>query len=428
MTIHVVNTDETIYSIALKYNVPIKELMEHNAITNPNLLTKGQALLILEPEVIYQVEAGDSIFSIAQKFGITEYTLLQNNPQLISASYIYPGQTLNISYTGEPLGQYLVNGYVYPHIKQDVLNQTVPYLSMLSIFSYGFQPDGQLLPPDDQALLLAANTKGAAPILVLTPLDASGRFSNELVSQMLNNPDSRETLINNLLSVMSQKGYYGIDIDFEYVLPEDKEAFISFIGEVKAAMNAAGYKVFVALAPKTSAEQPGLLYEAHDYKRIGEIADYVFLMTYEWGFAYGPPMGVAPLNKVKEVLDYAITEIPPEKIIMGIPNYGYDWSLPFLRGDSKAISMGNQEAVQMAMNLRAEILYDELAQSPYFYYSDEEGMPHVVWFEDARSIDAKLRTASEYGFAGVGYWNIMRPFVQNWMLASNLYNIEKFAR
>ena len=426
MTIHVVKSGETIYSIAAQYNVPPKQLMEDNAISNPNLLTQGQALLILEPEITYQVQPGDSLFSIAQQFGIPENKLFQNNPGLATAGYIYPGQKLIIAFKEEPLGQYMVNGYAYPFINKDLLTQTVPYLSFLSIFSYGFSPEGQLYPPKDEELLEAANKHGTASILVLTPLDEKGRFSNELVSQMLQNPTARENLINQLLAVMREKGYYGIDIDFEYVLPQDKEGFIDFIAQVKTAMNAAGYKVFVALAPKTSAEQPGLLYESHDYKRIGEVADYVLLMTYEWGYTYGPPMAVAPLNKVREVLDYAITEIPPEKIIMGMSNYGYDWTLPYLRGDDKARSIGNEEAAQMAMDMRAGILFDELAQSPYYFYTDQDGREHVVWFEDARSIDAKLRTAAEYGFAGVGYWNIMRPFIQNWMLASNLYNIEKY--
>lgn len=426
MTIHIVGAGDTIYSIAEQYNITPRLIMESNAIGNPNLLTLGQALLILEPEEIYQVQEGDSLFSIAQKFGTTEIQLLQNNPQLAFANTLYPGQTLIISFVKSPEGSYLVNGYAYPYIETTVLDQTVPYLSFLSIFSYGFSPDGELIPPDDESLLLAARENQAAPILVLTPLDENEKFSNKLISQVVNNPAARENLINNLLTVMGQKGYYGVDVDFEFVLPTDKEGFISFISQLKGAMSGAGYKVFVALAPKTSGTQQGLLYEAHDYKRIGEIADYIFLMTYEWGYAYGPPMAVAPLNKVREVYDYAVQEIPPEKIIMGIPNYGYDWTLPFLRGENRAVTLGNQEAVQMAMNLRAEILFDEIGQSPYFFYTDEEGSAHVVWFEDARSIDAKIRLAEEYGFIGFGYWNIMRPFVQNWLLLSNVYNINKF--
>lgn len=99
-----------------------------------------------------------------------------------------------------------------------------------------------------------------------------------------------------------------------------------------SALNEYGYIVSVALAPKTSSTQAGLLYAGKDYRALGKAANYVLLMTYEWGYKYGPPMAVAPINKVRQVLDYAVTEIPPQKIHLGIPNYGYDWALPFIKG------------------------------------------------------------------------------------------------
>ena len=427
MTIHVVRSGDTIYSISEQYGVSIAQIIQDNGIIIPGQLTLGQALLILEPEITYQVELGDSLFTIANKFGVSINVLLQNNPQIAEADIIYPGQTIVISFKGASTEEYMVNGYAYPYIDDALLRKTTPYLTFLSVFSYGFLSNGELIPPADaNKLILAARAYGAAPILVLTPLDENGKFSNQLISEMVNNPEARANLIYNLMVEMSQQSYYGVDVDFEFVLPTDKEAFITFISELQVAMNEVGFQVFVALAPKTSASQPGLLYAAHDYKRIGEIANFVLLMTYEWGYAFGPPMAVAPLNKVREVLDYAIQEIPPEKIIMGIPNYGYDWTLPFSQGEGRAVTLGNEEAVQMAMEIRAEILFDEEAQSPYFFYTGEDGSAHVVWFEDARSIYAKLRTAQEYGFSGVGYWNIMRPFIQNWMLASYLFDIQKF--
>ncbi|MBS5659858.1 MAG: hypothetical protein KHW79_01085, partial [Clostridiales bacterium] len=144
-----------------------------------------------------------------------------------------------------------------------------------------------------------------------------------------------------------------------------------------------------------------------------------------WGYTYGPPMAVAPLNKVAEVLDYAVTEIPPEKILMGIPNYGYDWQLPFERGVTRATTIGNQQAIEIAARYGAEIQFDETAQSPYFEYFTRNGVKHVVWFEDIRSIQQKLDLADEFRLRGVGYWNIMRPFAQNWALISALYDVQK---
>ena len=183
-----------------------------------------------------------------------------------------------------------------------------------------------------------------------------------------------------------------------------------------------GLPVLAALAPKTRPDQPGLLYEAHDYALLGAAADYVLLMTYEWGYTYGPPMAVAPLPNVRQVLDYAVTVIPREKIYLGIPNYGYDWPLPFVQGETRARSISNQEAVAIAVANGAEIQFDERAQSPWFRYT-REGVEHQVWFEDARSMSAKLRLIQEYGLWGAGYWNLMRPYPQGWTVLNALYRV-----
>ena len=143
--------------------------------------------------------------------------------------------------------------------------------------------------------------------------------------------------------------------------------------------------------------------------------------SYEWGYTAGPPMAVAPLPNVREVLDYAVTDIPREKIYLGIPNYGYDWPLPFAEGRTRARSLSNQEAVELAVRYGAEIQFDAAAQAPWFNYTAPDGVPHVVWFEDARSMSAKLRLIGEYGLYGAGYWNLMRPYPQGWAVLNALY-------
>ena len=165
------------------------------------------------------------------------------------------------------------------------------------------------------------------------------------------------------------------------------------------------------------------LYEGKDYRALGEAADHVLLMTYEWGYTYGPPMAVAPLPQVRDVVEYAVTEIPASKINLGIPNYGYDWPLPYERGVTRAQTLGNVQAVQLAIARGAAIEFDETAQSPYFNYV-EDGTEHEVWFEDARSIAAKLSLIPEYGLSGAGYWNLMRPFAQNWLVLDSLFHIQ----
>lgn len=134
-------------------------------------------------------------------------------------------------------------------------------------------------------------------------------------------------------------------------------------------------------------------------------------------------MAVAPLPSVRAVLDYAVTEIPPTKILLGVPNYGYDWSLPFVQGVTRARSISNQEAVRLAIRYQVAIQFDDQAQSPFFHYTDEYGTVHEVWFEDARSIAAKLRLIAEYGFLGAGFWNLMRPSSQTWLTLAGMYDI-----
>ena len=138
-------------------------------------------------------------------------------------------------------------------------------------------------------------------------------------------------------------------------------------------------------------------------------------------------MAVAPVNLVRRVLDYAVTEIPPEKIFMGFPNYAYDFALPYVAGASRARSLSNPGAVELAVQVGAEIHYDETAQTPYFYYTDSAGVVHEVWFEDVRSSLAKFRLVEEYGFRGLGYWNFMRPFPANFSLLNAMFRIKSGA-
>jgi len=142
-------------------------------------------------------------------------------------------------------------------------------------------------------------------------------------------------------------------------------------------------------------------------------------------YTYGPPMAVAPINQVEKVVLYAVNNITPEKILLGIPNYGYDWALPFVKGVSRANSIGNQRAVQIAVENGSPIQYDTVAQAPFFRYKND-GVEHEVWFEDVRSIQAKYDLLYNYSLFGSGYWNSMRPFAQNWAFISTQYNVKKF--
>ncbi len=425
MLIHVVKPGDTVYSIALEYGIPMSQLILDNGLETSSRLAVGQALVVQFPTQTHTVQPGETLASIAAAYQLPLRQLYRNNPILGGIPELYPGQTLVLAYDSTPEATLSVNGYAYPFIDPALLQSAVPYLTYLTPFTYGFTPDGTLVELDDEALLAAARQGGAAPLMHLSTLTEEGGFSNELAHLALTQPAVQDTLVDNLEAMLVQKGYRGLDVDFEYVNPEYADDYVSFAAQLRERTQELGIPLIIALAPKTYADQPGILYEGHNYRALGEQADAVLLMTYEWGYSYGPPMAVSPLQAVRSVLDYAVTEIPPEKIFMGFPNYAYDWPLPFEAGSGRARVISHEMAVEMAVRYRVEIQYDEASATPYFFYQSEDGRVHEVWFEDARSTQAKLLLIQEYGLRGVGYWNDMRSFVQGFSVQNALYTLQR---
>lgn len=423
MTIHVVQPGETVTSIAAGYGVDPVRLAADNSVDRDQLAV-GQTLVVRFPRRVHAVQPGETLYSIAQSYGVSLRQLWRNNWSLGGSAALQPGQELVISYLDAKIGAALLNGYAYPFIDGTLLSGQLPYLTGLAPFTYGITADGGLLPLADEALISAARQHGTAPVMHLSTQTESGQFSTERAEAVLSDETMQAKLIRQVIETIQAKGFAGLDVDFEYLPGSLSGAYAAFLTRLRQILRPLGRFLWVALAPKTSAGQRGLLYEGHDYAALGRAMDAALLMTYEWGYTYGPPMAVAPLPNVRAVLDYAVTELPPAKILLGVPNYGYDWPLPFVQGQTWAQSISNQRAIELAIQYNIAIQYDETAQAPHFHYTDGSGTVHEVWFEDARSLEAKLRLISEYGFLGAGIWNIMRPFSQLWLVADSLYDIE----
>ncbi|MFZ3578371.1 LysM peptidoglycan-binding domain-containing protein [Virgibacillus sp. DJP39] len=417
---YVVTPGDNLWKIAQRYGVSVAELAQANNITNPSLIFVGELLEI--PYTTHVVQVGEFLWGIAQQYGVPVNQIVDAN-NITNPSYIYPGQRLRIPVTNRPITE--VNAYVTQTNEQGrrevlALGSNFTYLSP---FTYSVQANGTITEMQEAQVLEAARATNVAPLLVLTNF-AGRKFDSDLAATILRNPELQETLITNILEKMRAKGYTGLNIDFEYVYPEDRENYNNFLRRLVARLHPEGFTVSTALAPKESEAQQGLLYEAHDYEAHGKIVDFVVIMTYEWGWAGGRPWAIAPINKVRDILDYAVTVIPRDKILMGVPLYGRDWKIPWQEG-TFATLVSPKEAVQLADKYNVSINYDTTYQSPFFHYVDENGQEHEVWFEDARSVQAKYNTVKEYGLRGVSYWVLGNPFPENWAVLGDNFRIRK---
>ena len=421
MIIHTVNSGDTVFSISQQYGVSAELLVINNGLEGlENALPTGLSLVIPVPSRVHTVRENETTRSIAGKYSITLNDLYRRNLILQGLDILFPGQTLVIEYDTPPVYDFDIGGYTYTSITQSLLNTTLPLMKLFMPFTYGFRSDGSLVILSDELLLTRAFHYGTRPYMHLSTLTEEGYFSNELSAELLNDKTKWTVLADNIINEMLKKGYRGLDVDFEFLNISEKELYPQFISYLKERIFPYSFPIIVALPPKTSDNQVGQLYEGIDYAALGQASDYCLLMTYEWGYTYGPPMPVSPTPSIRRVLDYAVSVIERKKIYMGISNYGYDWTLPYIRNESRARSLSNVEAVTLASETGSEILYSSEYEAPYFFYTDKNDSTHEVWFEDARSIAAKLALIREYELHGGLYWNLTRPNPQNLTILSSV--------
>ncbi|MEX1029420.1 MAG: glycoside hydrolase family 18 protein [Paenibacillaceae bacterium] len=424
MQIAVVNLGESLSQIANRYGVTTDSIIRLNELDQPDRLVPGQALVIPIVGSYYTVREGDSFYSIARQHGISLQSLIQVN-STVDPTKLQVGQVLRIP----PAPRIIIqsNGYLQPSTAERdraIVEEHADLLTYFSIFQYRVLRTGELVAPDDAAALQAIHATDSRPMMVVANFE-EGNFSPEISRAIFTDAAVKEAMISSIIRTMKDKGFRVLNIDFENMYADDRELYNQFLREISARLHQEGFLISTALAPKTSATQVGQWYEAHDYKAHGEIVDFVIIMTYEWGWSGGPPMAVAPIPQVKAVLDFAVTVIPPAKILMGAPLYGYDWTLPFVQGGEFARSLSPQAAITQARNVGAVIRYDPVSQAPNYSYYDLEGKEHVVWFEDARSAQAKFDLIRTYGLRGISYWVLGNPFPQNWALLGDNFRIRK---
>ncbi|MFC4811457.1 LysM peptidoglycan-binding domain-containing protein [Paenibacillus sp. GCM10023250] len=427
MQIHVVRAGQTLWRLSRTYGIPVDAIASANELSPEQTLVIGQALVIPIAGSYYFVVHGDTLASVAARFGTTAARLAGVN-DIAAGAALQVGTRLYIP--PAPNRKAYVNAYLDPGPSAvsaaltEAARDAAPLLTYLAPSSFRIQRDGTLKPPPLGDLANIAARRRTAMMMAVTNLE-DDQFSDELGHSILSDTALQDKLIADIVATAKRLRFLDVHFDLEHLLPADREAYNAFLRKAVVPIHAAGLTMSTALAPKTSADQPGQWYEAHDYRAHGEIADFVVIMTYEWGYSGGPPMPVSPIGPVRDVLNYALTEMPANKILMGQNLYGYDWTLPYVHGGPYAKAISPQAAISLARQRNAEILYDAEAQAPYFTYWDDNRKEHRVWFEDARSIQAKFDLLKELKLRGISYWKLGLSFPQNWLLLEDNFSVVK---
>lgn len=401
-----------------KFHVSADDIRSVNGLHEPDIVP-GQALLINTNR--YTIQPGDSFYTISQKSFIPVDMLLRANPGL-NPYFLQPGMQILLP----DLPQYTASAFNYFYVTgttsdQHIIRNFSPYSTYYSFFEYHFFNGGTLSPLNDLRAVEEAWNNSAAPLATITNLTSDG-FSSELASSTLNHSVTRQHLIRNIFNLVTERGYAGVNIDFEGILPQDRDIFSTFLRELRDLLHSRSLLLTIAAHPKTSENIPWL--EGYDYGAIGSVVDFVFVMAYDWHHMASEPGPVAPIHEVRKTIEFALQHIDRNKLIIGVPLYGYDWTLPYRPGSSVS-AISNQYATELATRHGSTIYYSPEHESPYFYYVDEQRESHVIWFEDSRSISKKLSLIREYRLHGVGAWQIGLNFPQGPWLLTKFFNIRR---
>ncbi|MEY8356379.1 LysM peptidoglycan-binding domain-containing protein [Lachnospiraceae bacterium 54-53] len=426
MVVHAVQPGETIDSISEYYNIPVNRLVLENGITNPGNLAIGQTIVIVQPEILYTVQDGDTLESIAERYGVSSMELLRNNPYLSDREILYSGETIVIQYQTNKSRTIATSGYIFSYIDIPVLIKTLPFLSYLTIFNYRATSEGEIIPIDDDTeIIQLSKTYGVAPMMFVSAITEEGTILREVTYSILNSPSVQDRLIENALQVLRTKGYYGINVYIDNITLDNINNIVEYIRRASVILHSEGYRVLVTITPEWIIDGASVSLEKLDYSLFSEYVDGIVFASYNWARFYSYPSSIFPVNVLRELLDYAVSIVPPEVFFLGLTTLGYDWTLPYVPGATGATAIANNHAIQIAADNDIPIQFDEAAQSPFFYYMDIEGILHLVWFNDARSFDARARLVGEYGLQGLSFWTVMRFDAQMWFIINTLYYIEK---
>jgi spore germination protein len=276
MTIHVVQSGETIQSIADFYGISVTRLILDNGLDNPDNLVTGQSIVIAYPELTYTVKQGDTLIDIANNNNITLMQLFMNNPYLYEREYIYPGEVIVIKYPKKD--KITTHGNTVPYIDKGTLIKTLPYLTYLSILNYTATKEGEINTYyDDTEIIQTTKEYGVIPLMLLTTLTIQGEANIGIAFDILLSETFQNKQIDNILNILKTKGYYGVNISFEYINVSNLQQYESYFTKITKRLRDEGYLVFVTINPGISNVNNELRFEKVDYSILDQLANNIIL-------------------------------------------------------------------------------------------------------------------------------------------------------
>lgn len=327
-----------------------------------------------------------------------------------------------VNTSGGAGGTGLLTKEVYGYFVQNTNLPSQPslaanYNKMTGIAPWAFSVDAegnvhsQMNPQALADTLAFAGQRKLKTLALISNYDkATESFSGKVAHELLRSAANRKQAVENIYKTALDWGLSGINLDFEYVYPSDREYYSQFLRELSSRLRPAGIMVTVAIPAKTHDDPSSSWSGAFDYKAIGQAVDRVMLMAYDQHYAGGPPGPIASADWVDRVLKFAVSQIPKEKVILGIAGYGYSWRAP-----GNAHSVTYQRAVELAAK-GSGVRWDADHKAPYATYEGRE-----MWFENAASISYKLELVKKYDIKGIALWRLGQEDPQMWQLVASKF-------
>lgn len=308
------------------------------------------------------------------------------------------------------LGFYILGSQSYDSL---IINSNS--LTGIAPWSWGLSSYGSLTADFDnnemaKALQFAGNQQLETYALIHNLFQ--GSFDSNIISTMLNNKLACDLAIEEISTTLQQWEMSGINLDLENVPAKDRNALTEFVKQLSNELRANGLKVTMAVPAKTNDDPANTWSAAYDYAKLGEYVDQLIIMAYDQHYRSGPAGPIASVQWIEEVIQYTLSQVPAAKVVLGIPNYGYDWPKAGI-----AEGLTYNQTMRLAASEGANIQWHSDHKVPYFSYGNE----HEVWFENKYSIRYKLELADEYNLQGIALWRLGQEDPGIWQVINDAF-------